>query len=104
MRILSDADRLEIAVNLLDKTGLDEYRAKCERREKEMTLLELAKQYKHDVEVRIKCIEGKRDNLDPIELAPYYQEAVKDCDTQIAHWKATLAIIRKTIEESEELE
>ena len=35
LRILSDAERLHIAVDLLDKAGLNEYLAECERREKD---------------------------------------------------------------------
>ena len=35
MRILSDSEKLEIAVGLLDKQGLDEFAAECERREQE---------------------------------------------------------------------
>ena len=67
-----------------------------------MTLLKLTKQYKSDVEQRIICITEKRDNLNPMELTltPYYQEAVDDCNTQIAHWKATLTTIKTTIKES----
>lgn len=65
-----------------------------------MTLLELAKQYKADVETRIECIKDERNTLDPIDLAPYHQEAIDDCNEQIAHWEATLRIIRKIIKEN----
>lgn len=35
LRVLSDTEKLGIAVGLLDKFGLDDYTTECERREKD---------------------------------------------------------------------
>lgn len=66
------------------------------------TLLQLAHQYKGDVEQRIKCLEFERDNLDEILDASYHQGKINDCNSQIAHWEATLKQIDKVLAKYDE--
>lgn len=65
-----------------------------------MTLLELAEQYKADVETRIQCIKDDWDNAD--EAVHISEEWMDDYDDQIRHWGVTLRIINKTIEQAGE--
>lgn len=104
MRILSDADRLEIAVDCLDEQGLRAYTAICIRventingRPNPMTLLELAKQYESDVEARIQCIKDDWEQTGQ----HYAEDCVDDYKAQLGHWNTTLAQIQTTIKENE---
>ena len=65
-----------------------------------MTLLELAEQYKADVETRIQILTEERDNLYPVDLTSPRQEGVSDYNNQLDHWNTTLKMIRATIEEN----
>ncbi len=63
-----------------------------------MTVSDLVLQYEDDVLTRIQTLEEDKaeliKQLDNLENRDFY----RDRDDQIAHWKATLVVIRNVIE------
>jgi hypothetical protein len=57
-------------------------------------LLELAEQYKSDVETRIACIKEDRDNDEAAQNDPMFADPYED---QILHWKTTLKQIDEVL-------